>query len=476
MTPTPEQNRALFNRMTRQPHTERLDTELRARMFRLPNPSEILFVENLPAVGASTPIILPMTNPTDGVGYTDQSALPLIAPTGPSIHDVLQGTIPDCYFDVCLGGMALLRPDTVTNQVMKSGVKVRTRYIAGGVDTWMEQDALLPTNADRWGSNTWVAFYEKSYAYWRGKLNTYASLSFGNPITPFGQLGFSSIGYVPSAAWGVAATALSQNRPVAVLTKTVIAAGVPLIGNHAYVLVSVNPDGSLAFYNPWGFDGAGDGSNPDDGIVTLTQSQANANLSQVVVTTAYTLPIFPLPPTAPGDANGDGVCDFSDFTILSNNWDVSTVLGVKAGDFNGDGKVDFADFVILSNNFNDRAGALPTNFPPQEPPMPIISLKSNIGSPPKIGDVVNVSLVTDAASIEVTDLLFKMRDTIKPTSPFTFRVTAANAYTFTPIAADGTRGVSAVLLVAPEIAPPSPAADPLLFTLQVFASGKTIKI
>jgi hypothetical protein len=143
--------------------------------------------------------------------------------------------------------------------------------------------------------------YEKGWAYWRTKANTYASSNWGNPIAPFSALGWSNTGYTPgSTAWSAAAKALTDKRPVCVLTKGSVAAGVPVVPSHAYALVSVNPDGTVSLFNPWGFDGVGDGSDWDDGIVTLTIDQANANLSYVVVTTGYTPPVaLPAPPSPP---------------------------------------------------------------------------------------------------------------------------------------------------------------------------------
>jgi hypothetical protein len=53
----------------------------------------------------------------------------------------------------------------------------------------------------------------------------------------------------------------------------------------------------------------------------------------------------------PGDANGDGTVDLSDFTILRNNFGTAMGATLSDGDFNGDGMIDLADFTILRNNF-----------------------------------------------------------------------------------------------------------------------------
>ena len=57
----------------------------------------------------------------------------------------------------------------------------------------------------------------------------------------------------------------------------------------------------------------------------------------------------------PGDANGDGTVDLSDFVILRNNFGGETAA-FSLGDFNSDGEIDLGDFVILRNNFGNSAG------------------------------------------------------------------------------------------------------------------------
>ena len=63
-----------------------------------------------------------------------------------------------------------------------------------------------------------------------------------------------------------------------------------------------------------------------------------------------------------GDANGDGVVNFSDYVTLNNHFGTTTTGGASVGDFNGDGKVDFADYTLLSNNFGAVVIAAPTGL------------------------------------------------------------------------------------------------------------------
>ncbi|ARN74803.1 dockerin type I domain-containing protein [Oceanicoccus sagamiensis] len=51
------------------------------------------------------------------------------------------------------------------------------------------------------------------------------------------------------------------------------------------------------------------------------------------------------------DTNGDGSVTFSDFLVLSENFETQTEQGAALGDFNGNGLVDFSDFELLSGQF-----------------------------------------------------------------------------------------------------------------------------
>ena len=70
----------------------------------------------------------------------------------------------------------------------------------------------------------------------------------------------------------------------------------------------------------------------------------------------------------PGDIDGDGDVDFTDFSILAGNFTgtLEPSTGGKTpeqGDFDGDGDVDFVDFSILSGNFTGTIEGAASELP-----------------------------------------------------------------------------------------------------------------
>lgn len=56
------------------------------------------------------------------------------------------------------------------------------------------------------------------------------------------------------------------------------------------------------------------------------------------------------PESAPGDVDGNGVVEFSDFLIIANNFGSDNATR-EEGDLDNDGIVDFADFLMLTQHF-----------------------------------------------------------------------------------------------------------------------------
>jgi hypothetical protein len=97
----------------------------------------------------------------------------------------------------------------------------------------------------------------------------------------FSDLGYASTGIFSSSNANTLMTwiknQLSAGKAVTFAAQSTKDSSIPLIGEHAYTVVSVNTDANgnmtLTLRNPWGIDGAGNDGN-DDGYVTVTAAQA----------------------------------------------------------------------------------------------------------------------------------------------------------------------------------------------------------
>ena len=56
-----------------------------------------------------------------------------------------------------------------------------------------------------------------------------------------------------------------------------------------------------------------------------------------------------------GDADGNGVVDFSDYSLIDHGFNLS-LSGWSNGDFDGNGRVDFDDYSLIDFAFNTQAG------------------------------------------------------------------------------------------------------------------------
>ena len=92
------------------------------------------------------------------------------------------------------------------------------------------------------------------------------------------------------------------------------------------------------------------------GIVIYPDANAGANVNAPgdagtsVSFVDYDLTVS-APPACPGDVNGDGATDVSDFFILGGNFGTTSGATLADGDLNGDGAVDVSDFFILGGDF-----------------------------------------------------------------------------------------------------------------------------
>jgi Ca2+-binding RTX toxin-like protein len=125
---------------------------------------------------------------------------PLFASDGPSMDDVFQGEIGDCYFVASLSAIAKARPEIIKKMVVDLGDGTyAVRFYRNGTPTFVRVDA------DLWVQNgvpiyaglghegsTWVAIIEKAYCFFRRQTSSYLSIVSGDGSAP-SHLGLTSL-------------------------------------------------------------------------------------------------------------------------------------------------------------------------------------------------------------------------------------------------------------------------------------------
>ena len=182
------------------------------------------------------------------------------------------------------------------------------------------------------------------------------------------------------------------------IINVTVANGLTLYGNLVAFPNHSTGAGSLGYYKIIQYSGTVQGA----GIASLVLP-ATQNSVAYVLDTAHDPGFVDVHRGLLGDANDDGLVNFSDFVLLSNHFGM-TGTGWTGADFNNDGITNFADFTILSNNFGGtigadlRAASLPSSVP--EPRtllllaaglLPLLSrprpghkpVPAKIGSPPR---------------------------------------------------------------------------------------------
>jgi hypothetical protein len=234
-----------------------------------------------------------LLDPVDGGGPTRFANASLFG-TGPTMNDIRQGGINDCYVLADLEGLAFAGASRVQKLVVDLGDGTyAVQFNRGGVNSFVRVDGDLSAISASVSSSggLWVPLIEKAYAYFRTGGNSYGSLGFGSTGTFAIDLGqplqfLSPQDYQDSALYTAINNYLLSGKVVSSVTPTSIAAGAPIFGSHAYAITSVSFTGGtllITMRNPWGFDGAGNDGNASDGLVTLTELQLRANFSYLTV-------------------------------------------------------------------------------------------------------------------------------------------------------------------------------------------------
>lgn len=223
-----------------------------------------------------------------GETYHAFSGVPLWT-DGPDYHDARQGAVGDCYFLAALSSLAQSDPAFMQGMVTArgDGTYVVRFFTGNGNPRYVRVDAQLPVTTGETlkyakltpDGELWVALAEKAFAYFRTNENTYVSINSGWLNQAYYQVtGVPAVStYVPQVSRSQLANLLQSN----ILTGHAVIAGTkntpaaPLVGNHAYTVVSAYQDGSEWFVQVYN---AGGGSP-----LTITLDQFYDNFTEVSV-------------------------------------------------------------------------------------------------------------------------------------------------------------------------------------------------
>ncbi len=188
-------------------------------------------------------------------------------------------------------------------------------------------------------------------------LHDFVNVSIGALATvPAG----AGLPYTPGEIWGVVNTTTGvqlQRFNLTDNTRVVVGAVLGIGFNAAFESgLDWAPDGTLyAAFQGTRFVG-GEPVAVSSHLYTVNPANAQAtNLGPIQFDGAWdasSICVVPAPPpSCPGDANGDGLINAADLSVLLANFGTTTNGGASSGDFNKDGEVNGADLSVLLSQF-----------------------------------------------------------------------------------------------------------------------------
>jgi hypothetical protein len=204
------------------------------------------------------------------------------------MYDVNQRSVSDCYYLATIQSMAITTPTKLRALAVDLGDGTyAVQFDRNGVKTDVRVNAVFSSAAAVMGASgdIWALVMEKAYAYFRTGADTYASLNNGDSGAVMGDFGliYNSLTPASSSATTVYNLIKSELSAGEIVTASTGSSPPALIGSHSYSVVSVSTDANNVMWvtlrNPWGFDGTGSDSNPNDGLVTITMAVYQANVS-----------------------------------------------------------------------------------------------------------------------------------------------------------------------------------------------------
>lgn len=228
------------------------------------------------------------------ISYKNFSSEPLFSSKGPSINDINQGYLGDCYLLSTLSSVAKTDPALIKKEIVANADGTYTVSFGAKLGTHIKVDAELPVWPDgqvayaglgQQGS-LWVSLVEKAYVSYKNlKANSYASINGGWMSDAFAALGLKSQTVTNEGSSAALVATLAADLKAGDFTTFGTASSLPgnspMIADHAYEVDSVNvANNTVTFRNPWGNGSA------NDGYVTVSAEQAYAAFTGIVVSHA----------------------------------------------------------------------------------------------------------------------------------------------------------------------------------------------
>jgi hypothetical protein len=234
-----------------------------------------------------------ITDPTPLAGDQLETFVgrPLFGPAGPTVNDINQGALGDCWILAGLGAIANENPNIIRANVVDFGdgtygVRLRNSFYRVDNDLPVADfgESFLNYTALGQGGSLWVSIIEKAYTHYRVPgANSYFSIEGGFTFDLYEAFrldaGFLVFGQFGNAASLGAAIKLAVDNGQAPTIGIDNPSTPMLLADHQYIVLGYNVNGSgqltdVIMRNPWAIDGGTIASgDPNDGIITITIAQ-----------------------------------------------------------------------------------------------------------------------------------------------------------------------------------------------------------
>jgi Calpain family cysteine protease/RTX calcium-binding nonapeptide repeat (4 copies) len=237
---------------------------------------------------------IPLPDPLSGDVYERFVNRPLFSDEGPSVFDINQGVLGDCYYLAAIGAATYSDPDVIRARVADFGdgtygvhlgenyYRVDNRLV---VDKPGDQRTAYVSLGEK--GSVWATVMEKAFCHHRMQLDSYQSIeggfsydvfveAFQSPDAQQVWFNHDSTDQLTPEQHSAVIIEMMEGGYAPTLGVDFAVDGTGLLSAHQYVVLDYNLNvfglvESIRVYNPWGIDGVAPTSgDPNDGIITVT--------------------------------------------------------------------------------------------------------------------------------------------------------------------------------------------------------------